>query len=86
MDERVRVFVNAVPVDVVRGATALEAVRTWRGVEGDAVATGGRLITDSRGLPLDPATPLQAGAILRTIPNRGADDAGDAGAGPDPAA
>ncbi|HEU4990238.1 MAG TPA: hypothetical protein VFT41_10685 [Gemmatimonadaceae bacterium] len=77
MSGAMRVFVNAAGVDVPRGATAADAVRAWQAAEADAVSAGTRLITDSRGLPIDGATPLQAGAILRTISNRGA-DAGDA--------
>lgn len=65
-----RVFVNAVGVDVARGATALDAVRAWRADEADAVARGERIVTDSRGLPIDAATVVSAGAILRLIPAR----------------
>ncbi|MDE3052337.1 MAG: hypothetical protein KGL38_14885 [Gemmatimonadota bacterium] len=75
MSDPLRAFVNAAPVAVPRGATALDAVRAWKPAEADAVAAGARAITDSRGLPLDPAAPLQAGAILRTVPNRGPDAA-----------
>lgn len=81
MSEPVRVFVNAIGVDVPRGATALDAVRAWKAAEADAVTAGSRVITDSRGLPITGDAPLAAGAILRTISNRGA-EAGDA----DPAA
>jgi hypothetical protein len=66
----VRVFVNATPVDVATGATALDCVRRWRAEEGDAVAAGHRLITDSRGLPIDRDTVAHAGSIFRTVPNR----------------
>ncbi|MEX2153530.1 MAG: hypothetical protein WD825_09335 [Gemmatimonadaceae bacterium] len=66
----IRVFVNAAPVDVGSGATALECVRHWREEEGDAVAAGRRLITDSRGLPIPADSPAQAGSIYRTLPNR----------------
>lgn len=72
MTDSVRAFVNAAPVLVPPGATALDAVRAWKPGEADAVSAGARLITDSRGLPMDAATPLQAGAILRTGPRRGA--------------
>jgi len=76
VSDPLRAFVNAVPVSVPPGATALDAVRAWKPAEADAVSAGARLITDSRGLPIDAATPLQAGAILRTVPRRGpgADD------------
>jgi hypothetical protein len=65
-----RVFVNATPVDVAQGATALECVRRWRAEEADAVHAGTRLITDSRGLPVRSDTTAHAGSIYRTIPNR----------------
>ena len=76
MSDSVRAFVNAAPVSVPAGATALDAVRAWNPDEAAGVEAGTRAITDSRGLPLDPAARLQAGAILRTVPARGA-DAGD---------
>jgi hypothetical protein len=67
----VRVFVNAAGVDVPAGATALDAVRAWDSSAADEVSAGSRLITDSRGLPIDAATPMVAGSILRLIANRG---------------
>jgi hypothetical protein len=72
-----RVFVNANPVDVVDGATALDCVREWRGEEADAVRGGRRLITDSRGLPIDASAPAQAGSIYRTVANRSSEARGD---------
>jgi hypothetical protein len=72
MTRSIRVFVNATAVDLPPGATALDAVRAWRAAEADAVAGGARLITDSRGLPIDATTPMPAGGILRTVPNRAA--------------
>lgn len=68
----IRVFVNAAAIDVAAGASALDCVRAWRGEEGDAVSAGGRVITDSRGLPIPSDSPARAGSIYRTIPNRGA--------------
>lgn len=84
MTDPLRAFVNAAAVSVAPGATALDAVRAWKPDEADAVTGGTRVITDSRGLPIDAATPLQAGAILRTISNRGP-DADDPAAAVDPA-
>jgi len=70
-DSTVRVFVNANGVDVPHGATALDAVRAWNADAAAEVADGARLITDSRGLPIDAATPMNAGSILRLVANRG---------------
>ncbi len=69
-DRLIRVFVNSTPVDVPSGSSALDAVRTRDPAAAAGVADGARVVTDSRGLPIDPATPMQAGAILRVIPAR----------------
>ena len=63
----VRVFVNAVGVEVPAGSTALDAVRVWNTEAAAAVAAGGRVITDSRGLPIDGGVGMPAGSILRVI-------------------
>ena len=63
----VRAFVNANGVDVPRGATALDAVRAWNAAEADAVRRGERVITDSRGLPVDATVVVQAGSIFRLV-------------------
>lgn len=68
--EPLRAFVNAQGVDVPAGASAIDAVRVWRPDEATAVLAGERVILDSRGLPVDAATPIAAGAIFRTVPNR----------------
>jgi hypothetical protein len=68
----IRVFVNAAPVDVSRGASAIDCVRAWNPGEADAVAAGQRAITDSRGLEVEPASPTSAGSIFRTISKRSA--------------
>ena len=66
----VRVFVNATGVEVPAGSSALEAVRAWNGEAADDVAADRRVITDSRGLPIDPGTAMSAGSILRLIAKR----------------
>ena len=66
----IRVFVNAAPVDVPKGATALDCVRAWNAGEADAIAGGTRAITDSRGLEVAPASLTQAGSIFRTVSKR----------------
>ena len=66
----VRVFVNASGVEVPAGSTALDAVRAFSAEAADEVSASRRLITDSRGLPIDSATPMSAGSILRLVANR----------------
>ena len=68
----IRVFVNAHGVEVPAGATALDAVRAWNPEAAGEVTSGVRVITDSRGLPIDETTTMSAGSILRLIPKRGA--------------
>jgi len=68
----VRVFVNGSGVDVPAGSPALDAVQAWNVDAAGEVSAGTRLITDSRGLPIDANTPMSAGSILRLIANRGA--------------
>jgi hypothetical protein len=66
----IRVFVNANAVDVVAGSTAIDAVRAWSADAAQEVGDGSRLITDSRGLPIDAASPMSAGSILRLVAKR----------------
>jgi hypothetical protein len=72
------VYVNASRVDVPAGSTALDAVRAWSADAAAQVSGGGRGIVDSRGLPLDPASPMSAGSILRLVLVRDRGDADDA--------
>ena len=71
----VRVYVNARGHDVPASATALDAVRVADSGEADAVMAGTRQITDSRGLPVPPETPVYGGVIYRIVTNRTRDDA-----------
>ena len=66
----IRVFVNAAPVDVPQGATAIDCVRAWNASEADAVASGKRAITDSRGLEVEAGSGTAAGSIFRTVSRR----------------
>ena len=66
----VRVFVDATGLSVPAGATALDAVRAADAAAADDVSAGRRVITDSRGLPADPATPVHGGAIYRLVSAR----------------
>jgi hypothetical protein len=63
----VRVFINGSASEAPEGATALDAVRALDAAEAARIDRGERLITDSRGLPIDHASPAFAGAIYRTI-------------------
>ena len=71
----VRVFVGATGISVPAGCTALDAVRAADASAADDVATGRRLITDSRGLPTDPGAPVHGGAIYRLVSARALRDA-----------
>jgi len=66
----VRVFVNARGHDVPTNATALDAVAAADAADAAGVTAGTRLITDSRGLPVLPETPVYGGVIYRTVSNR----------------
>jgi hypothetical protein len=68
--DSLRVFINANAVDVPRGASALDAVTAFDTEGAAALRSGEKILTDSRGLPFDVATEVQAGAIFRLIPRR----------------
>jgi len=68
--KNVRVFVNSSAVDIPAGSTALDAVRSWNHDAADEVRADRRVITDSRGLPIDPATTVSAGSIFRLVAKR----------------
>jgi hypothetical protein len=70
MSDPVRVYVNGRGIDVPVGSTAVAAVRLADRGEGAEIDAGRRAIADSRGLPVDPATTVFGGAILRTVANR----------------
>jgi len=66
----VRVFVNAEGVNVPAGSSILDAVRRWNQSEAYAVEQGEKLVTDSRGLPIDVDGRVSAGSIFRLLPVR----------------
>ena len=72
-----RVYVNATGLDVPTGATALDAVRAWNTAAAAEVASGERVIADSRGLPTSPDALAHGGAIYRVLPARRRSDAGE---------
>jgi hypothetical protein len=78
MTETVRIYVNARPIEVAAGATALEAVEAWDETEAAAIRRGERMITDSRGIVTSNDTPVHNGAIFRIVRTRQiADDDAD---------
>jgi len=70
MGETVRVYINARPIDVAAGATAIEAVEAWDASQAAAVRRGERMITDSRGIVTSNDTPVHNGAIFRIVRTR----------------
>ncbi len=73
MTPTVPVFVNARKVEIPAGGTALDAVRALDPDAAREIDAGTRIVTDSRGLPVDPAIPVEAGSILRVLPARARD-------------
>ncbi|HEU4749166.1 MAG TPA: hypothetical protein VFS56_11740 [Gemmatimonadaceae bacterium] len=71
MTPTVRIYINSTGIDVPASATALEAVQSWNVAEAAAIGSGERMITDSRGLPADPESPVHNGAIFRIVRARG---------------
>jgi len=51
-------------------ATALDAVRAFDAGAAADIEAGRRLITDSRGLPLDSSATMSAGSIIRLVAKR----------------
>ena len=78
MTETIRIFINALPVDVAAGIDVRAAVHTVDAVLAERLAAGTAFVTDARGIPLAPDARLSAGAILRVIARaRRADQADD---------
>jgi hypothetical protein len=68
--ETLRVFIDAQGVDVKPGATAIEAVEAHDKTLALEVLEGKKILTDSRGLPVDSHTTLESGAIFRLVSRR----------------
>ena len=75
MSEKVRIFINAKPVDADRTANVLQAIESWDPAQAGAIRSGERMITDSRGIATSSDTPVHNGAIFRIVRARQA--AGD---------
>lgn len=72
MSETIRVYINAQGIELPRGSTVEDALRTWNAEEAHAVARGERAVTDSRGLPASLADGVAPGSILRVVGSRSA--------------
>ena len=77
MSRMIPVFVNGARVEVRDDASALDAVRAWSADAGALLAAGARVLTDSRGLPVDAGTRVVAGAIFRVVGARDRDPAAE---------
>ncbi len=62
-----RVFVNAVPLDIGKGADVRAAVLALDADLERKVSAGAAFVTDARGIEIDPEAPLGEGAILRVV-------------------
>jgi hypothetical protein len=67
MTGTIRVFVNAGAVELPAGADAAEAVRAFDPGLAASVVSGAAYLTDGRGIEIEPASRLVAGAILRVV-------------------
>ncbi len=67
MTGTIRVFVNAGPLDLPCGADVAQAVRLFDPALERQIAGGTAYVTDGRGIEIDPASPLEGGAILRVV-------------------
>ena len=63
----IRVFVNGSAVDVAAGTDVATAVAATDPAMAEMIEKGGAYVTDGRGIEVDPAARLSAGAILRVI-------------------
>ena len=62
-----RVFVNAVPLEVGAGADVSAAVRTLDPELERRLAGGSAYVTDARGIEVPPDAALSEGSILRVV-------------------
>ena len=62
-----RVFLNAIPLDLAPGATVRDAIAAHDAAMAEQVSAGRARVTDARGIDLPLDAPLAAGSILRVI-------------------
>jgi hypothetical protein len=65
--ETIRVFVNAAALDLPPGANVAAAVRAFDRELADGLESGTALVTDGRGIEVDPMETLASGSILRVV-------------------
>ena len=65
MSDRIRVFVNTTALDLPSGSDVSHAVRAYDPDLAASLARGAAVVTDGRGIEIDPAAPLASGSILR---------------------
>ena len=70
MTDSLVVFVNGATVRLPSGATVLEAVTAYDAAAASEVRGGTRAVADSRGIVVDPATPLSGGYVMRLVSAR----------------
>jgi hypothetical protein len=62
-----RIFLNALPLDLASGATVRDAIAAHDQAMADQVTAGRARVTDARGIDLPLDAPLAAGSILRVL-------------------
>ena len=62
-----RVFVNAVPLEVGKGADVRAAVRALDAELERKLAGGAAFVTDARGIEVPPDATLAEGSVLRVV-------------------
>ena len=77
MSATVCVYVNGRGVDAPAAGSPVDAVRLFDASLADAIVAGDRIVTDSRGLPVDGVAALYDGAIFRVVSNRQRGAAGE---------
>jgi hypothetical protein len=65
--EPLTIFVNERPLRVARGAAVADAVRAHDPALAEPLARGQVRLTDGRGIPIAPDTPLGQGDIIRAV-------------------
>lgn len=72
MNEQVRIYIDAKPVDAKPGSKLIDALAAASPSDAEQVRAGLRMLTDSRGLPAEPESEVFAGAIYRIVSARSA--------------